>query len=158
MRGGVKHSPHMRTPEIHQKSSKINDLENEPGHVWRLPKVSGVTRDDIWHHETSQNNISRSRFSQDLQEFHKIVADCRHLWCDSEPGADIVGIYVENHEGRCREFFIWIQFAFSNLNFRGSWLPCLRMPRFLKLVPWRRVLRTTREIWTWHCNSDVVWA
>ena len=39
--------PHMRTPEIHQKSSKINDLENEPGHVWRLPGVSGVTRDDI---------------------------------------------------------------------------------------------------------------
>ena len=40
-------SPHLRTPEIHQKSSEINDLENEPGHVWLLPEVSGVTRDDI---------------------------------------------------------------------------------------------------------------
>ena len=47
MRRRAKHSPDMRTPEIHQKSSKINDLENEPGHVWRLPMVSGVTRDDI---------------------------------------------------------------------------------------------------------------
>ena len=38
------------TPENNRnppKSSKINDLENEPGHVWRRPKVSGVTRDDI---------------------------------------------------------------------------------------------------------------
>ena len=33
--------------EIHQKSSKINDLENEPGHVRRLPGVLGVTSDDI---------------------------------------------------------------------------------------------------------------
>ena len=53
MRGGTKHSPHLRTPEIHQKSSEIDDLENEPGHVWRLPRVSGVTGDDVWHHETS---------------------------------------------------------------------------------------------------------
>ena len=32
MRGGAKHSPHLRTPEIQQKSSNINDFENEPGH------------------------------------------------------------------------------------------------------------------------------
>ena len=37
--------PYMRTTENHQKSSRINDLENEPGHVWRLPEVSGVTSD-----------------------------------------------------------------------------------------------------------------
>ena len=36
-----------RTPEINQKSSTINDLENAPGHVWRFPKASEVTRDDI---------------------------------------------------------------------------------------------------------------
>ena len=46
MRGGTKHSPHLTIPEIDQKSSRINDLENEPGHVWRLIGVSGVTRDD----------------------------------------------------------------------------------------------------------------
>ena len=28
-------NPH-ETPDIHQKSSEINDLENEPGHVWRF--------------------------------------------------------------------------------------------------------------------------
>ena len=38
---------HMRTPDIHQKSSKNNDLENEPEHIWRLPNASRVTRDDI---------------------------------------------------------------------------------------------------------------
>ena len=41
---------HMKTPEIHQKSSNNYDLENETGDVWRLPKVSGVTRDGIRHH------------------------------------------------------------------------------------------------------------
>ena len=46
-RGGAKHSPYMRTQEIHQKSTEHNDLENEPGHVWKSPVVSGVTRDDI---------------------------------------------------------------------------------------------------------------
>ena len=45
--------PHMRSSEIQQKSSKINDPENEPRHVWRLPNVLGVTRDDMWHHEIS---------------------------------------------------------------------------------------------------------
>ena len=38
-RGGAKHSPHMRSPEINKKLSKFNDLENEPGHVWRLLKA-----------------------------------------------------------------------------------------------------------------------
>ena len=38
---------HRNPQEIHKKSSEINDLENEPGHVWRLPKVSRVTMDDI---------------------------------------------------------------------------------------------------------------
>ena len=47
MRGGAKHSPHMRTRQIHLKTTKINDLENEPRHVWRLPKVSGITKDEI---------------------------------------------------------------------------------------------------------------
>ena len=29
-----------------QEITTINDLENESGHEWSLPKVSGVTRDD----------------------------------------------------------------------------------------------------------------
>ena len=37
----------LRTPEIHQKSSKIRFLQNEPEHVWRLPEVLRVTSDDI---------------------------------------------------------------------------------------------------------------
>ena len=36
------------------------------------------------------------------------MADVHHLWCDSEPEVDTVGIYVENHEGRSREFVIRI--------------------------------------------------
>ena len=39
---GDKQKP--RTPEIHKTSSEINDLEHEPGHIWRLPVVSGFTR------------------------------------------------------------------------------------------------------------------
>ena len=46
-RGSAKHSPHMRTPEIHQKSSGIYVLENEPGDVGRLAEASGITKDDI---------------------------------------------------------------------------------------------------------------
>ena len=52
-RRGAEHAPHMRSLEIHKKSSEIYDLENEPRHVWILPGISEVTRDDIWHHETS---------------------------------------------------------------------------------------------------------
>ena len=47
MRGGAKHSLHMRTPEIHQTSLEINVLENEPRHVKRLAEASKVTSDDI---------------------------------------------------------------------------------------------------------------
>ena len=41
--------------------------------------------------------ISTSRLSQDLQDYNKIVADVPHLWSDSEPEVDTVGIYVEKH-------------------------------------------------------------
>ena len=34
------------------------------------------------------------------------------MGCDSEPEVDTIGIYVENHEGRRREFVIKIQFDF----------------------------------------------
>ena len=47
MRGGVKHSPPREHRKSTRKTSEINDLENEPGHVWRLLKVLRVTKDDI---------------------------------------------------------------------------------------------------------------
>ena len=47
-----------------------------------------------------------------------------HLWSDSEPGVDTVGIYVENHHGWNRECFIWIQFDHMKLGEKGS-LPLL---------------------------------
>ena len=40
------HEKKLKTQEIQQKSSEINDLENEPRQVWRLHGVSGVPRDD----------------------------------------------------------------------------------------------------------------
>ena len=40
-----------------------------------------------------------------------------HQRSHSEPGVDIVGIYVENHEGVCRECFIWMRFDFCSLDF-----------------------------------------
>ena len=42
----IKHKKNMRTPEIQQKSSEINDSDNEPRHIWRLPGVSGVPMGD----------------------------------------------------------------------------------------------------------------
>ena len=90
-----------------------------------------------------KNIISRSRFSQDFQDVDRIVADVPHLWSDSEPGEDTVGIYVENHEGKNRAWFNWIRFHFWNLDFRWLWPTCWRTFWFLKLDPWRRVLRTT---------------
>ena len=53
------------------------------------------------------------------------MADVHHIGCDSEHGMDTVGIYVENHEGRRREFFIWIRFDHRKLGEKGS-LPALR--------------------------------
>ena len=43
----------MSTPEIYQKSSEINVLENEPGHAGRFAETSKVIRNIIWHDETS---------------------------------------------------------------------------------------------------------
>ena len=95
-----------------------------------------------WTHETLYNLISRSLVSQEFQGFHKIVADRHHLWWDSEPEVDTVGICVINHYTKCREFFIWMQFDLWNLDFRGS-TPCYwRTLWFLNYVPWGRVLRT----------------
>ena len=48
------------------------------------------------------------------------MADFHHLWCHSEPGVDTLGIYVENHHGSDREFFIWILFDHNNLIEKGS--------------------------------------
>ena len=69
--------------------------------------------------------MSRIRFSQKSQDYHKIVADLPHLRLDSKPGVDTVGIYVENHYNENRELFIWIQFDNLNISEKGS-LPALR--------------------------------
>ena len=47
-----------------------------------------------------------------------------HMWSDSKPGVDTVGIYVENHYGWNRDFFIWVQFDHMKLIEKGS-LPLL---------------------------------
>ena len=41
------------------------------------------------------------------------------MWCDSEPGVDTVGIYVENNCNRCREFFMLIRFDNMKLGEKG---------------------------------------
>ena len=40
----------------------------------------------------------KSHFSQDSQDFDKIVVDGQHRWCDSEPEVDTLGIYIENKD------------------------------------------------------------
>ena len=71
----------------------------------------------------------------------------QHQRLDSEHGVDTVGIYVENHYSMNREFFIWMEFDFWNLDFRGSG-PCYwRTLWFLNYVPWKRVRRTISDLW-----------
>ena len=62
--------------------------------------------------------MSRSWFSQTIQEFGKIVGGFPHMRSDSKPEVDTGGICVENCNGRNWEFFIWIRFDFWK-----TWLP-----------------------------------
>ena len=141
-------------------------LKNEPGHVWRLLGVSGVTKDEIWYHEISYNWISKTRFSQTSQDFDKIVAVSHLQRSDSEPEVDIFGIYVENHEGKNRECIIQIRFDFMKLGEKGvspplAWGP----PDFWNLCPggecfapqwyWKRT-RTRMET-SWGIRNEQGW-
>ena len=58
--------------------------------------------------------------SQEFQESDQMVAVAHSQCSDSEPEADTVGIYVENHSNRCREVFIWIRFDKKKLGEKGS--------------------------------------
>ena len=69
--------------------------------------------------------ISKTRFSQKSQEFDKIVAGFPHMRSDAEPEVNTVGIYVENHHSKNREFFIWKQFDHRKLCEMRT-LPALR--------------------------------
>ena len=53
------------------------------------------------------------------------MADLPYQWSDSEPGVDMVGIYVENHYNKNRECLIWIRFDNMKLGEKGC-LPLLR--------------------------------
>ena len=61
---------------------------------------------------------------------------------DSRPGVDTVGIYVENQHGECRGFCIWIRFDTRNFVKRCLCHCYVRTLGFLKLGPWRKLLRT----------------
>ena len=63
------------------------------------------------------------------------MADLTHQWYDSAPGVDIVGIYVENHHGRCREFFIWIRFDNMKVDEKGSLPYLLQDPLISETCP-----------------------
>ena len=85
-------------------------------------RALGVARYDIEHHKTSQNLISRSQFSQELEHVDENMPEVHHQRSDSEPEVDTIGIYVENHWGLNSEFVIWIQSDNRKLGDKG-WLP-----------------------------------
>ena len=64
-------------------------------------KALGVARNDIEHHKTLQNFISRSQFSQDLEHVDENMREVHHQRSDSEPEVDTIGLNSE--------FVIWIQ-------------------------------------------------
>ena len=84
--------------------------------------------DNISCHKISSNAISRTHFSQDSQDSYNILAVLHHERSDSEPGTDTVGIYVESHEGKNRECFIWIRFEKNKLCEKGYLPPLLEDP------------------------------
>ena len=79
--------------------------------------------------------ISRSHISQQFQDVVKIVAVLHHQRSDSEPGVDTNGIYVENHEGKNRECFIWIRLHHRNLGEKGYQTLLLEDPLIYKNCP-----------------------
>ena len=56
--------------------------------------------------------FQKGKLSQDIQDLVRNVDPGPHVHSELEPVVDTVGIYVENHEGMNREFFIWIRFDF----------------------------------------------
>ena len=58
---------------------------------------------ELFHLESEAYGVECERY------FENIVAETLHLRVDAESGVDTIGIYVENHDIGCREFFIWIR-------------------------------------------------
>lgn len=95
---GAKHSHHRRTPEILQKSSQINDLENERGHVSGLHGVSGVTRDDMCPrcHKTWFQEIEIPKNSQIMSEMWRWLRIQNLRWAKFESASKIILMNIDH--------------------------------------------------------------
>ena len=71
-----------------------------------------------------ENASHHKSISQNVQDSLRIVALVKPMRSDSGPGVDTVGIYSENHDNECREFFIWIRFDNRKSDEKGA-LPLL---------------------------------
>ena len=89
-----------------------------------------------WLHEVDFQKISR--FWQNRNWSHPSMDD-------SEPEVNIIEIYVENHQGWCREFYIWIQFDVINKIGENVPLLALREDSLIsEHVPWWEHQKSTR--------------
>ena len=107
----------MRNCENHPKCDFMTSHPCDPGSV---PDTSKDSKKTVQVHGTSKHLISEVTIFVKHQDVDEIAADVQHL--RSVWGALVSrhGIYVEKHEGRRRDFFIWIRFDHRKLGAKHS--------------------------------------
>ena len=107
---------HQKSNRNHEKSMILKTNQDTYGDLLRYQESPGTTFDTTRRHKTQFQEVD---FHKNLKNFTKSLRIFRICGRNSEPGVDTVGIYVENHYNRCREFFKWIQFDFWNIGEKG---------------------------------------
>ena len=70
---------------------------------------------------------------------------------DSGPEVDTVGIYVKNHDSKCREFFIWTRLDHRKLGEKGSLLLLLEDPLISETC--RLEESASHHVDNWHLDT-----
>ena len=85
-----------------------------------------ITRDDRWHPENLKRDFEKSNFSRSPRLCQNDDHG-PHVRSDFKPRVDTLGIYVDNHYNRSRQFSIWMRFNCWNLHFRWVFQCCVNM-------------------------------
>ena len=104
MRGGAKHSRHLRTQEIAQQIMRINKnhwtfefMTSCPGDSGSILETSRISERTLQDHGTSKHLISEVTICFKSDEFDEIAAPGPHVQSVWEALIGRYGIYDENH-------------------------------------------------------------
>ena len=155
-RGGAKPSSLEQTTrhlQIINKSWECNKM-------WFRDIKSGRPQEHSghWFYKTMRHQNTLFRKSQFSSIFQMLTKSRSPAHTCGRFGSSCwqIGIYVENHHGWNRDCFNWKILGHLKSGFWGS-TPCyLRTFWFLKLAPWRRVLRTIWRFWRNHGKCSVL--